>query len=175
MKDKTQENQLYKVEIPDDAYVYRYGMTIKELREQIQERLMKSTMAPGASPYNITSVSVKFAPTIQMSSAKDQDEISEEEEQIDSDEWEVDVSNNPLYNQPRDWSKWFTLAPEDVKGTGHIPTEWDDEEVKTTYTPSWANEVVDNLKPKCEHKFTRDVELIFTTATECIDCGERLK
>ena len=95
--------------------------------------------------------------------------------EFDNEEWDVDLYANPLFNQPQDWSKWFSLAPEDIQGTGHIPNEWTDEELKNPYTPSWANEVVQSLKPKCEHKFTRDVELIFTTATECIDCGERLK
>lgn len=155
------DNENVTIHIPDDSYIYRYGMTIKELREQIQ--------------YKIASVTVSYPSTIQMSSGSDEDQLIEENEQIDNEEWDVELNNNPLFNQPQDWSKWLTLAPEDVQGTGHVPNEWTDEELKNPYTPSWANEVVKSLKPKCEHKFTRDVELIFTTATECIDCGERLK
>ena len=155
------DNQNATIHIPDDAYIYRYGMTVKELREQIQ--------------YKISSVTVSYPSTIHMSSGSDEDQLIEENEQIDNEEWDVDLYANPLFNQPQDWSKWFSLAPEDIQGTGHIPNEWTDEELKNPYTPSWANEVVQSLKPKCEHKFTRDVELIFTTATECIDCGERLK
>lgn len=151
-------------EVKDDTLIYRYGMTIKELREEIQ--------------YKIASVNVRYEPTIQMSSGDSsdgEDEIIEENEQIDTDEWEINLAGNPLYRQPQDWSKWFSLAPEDIEGTGHMPTEWTDEENKSPYTTKWAKDVVESIKPKCEHKFTRDVELIFTVATECIDCGERLK
>jgi hypothetical protein len=158
-------------DIKDDTYVYRYGMTIKELREEIQ--------------YKIASVNIKQNQTVQMSkdpwdtdddeAMKDDEDIVEENEQTDTEEWDITFNGNPLFRQPQDWSKWMTAGSEGVGGTGHLPTEWNDEEIKSSfYTPTWPTEA-EKTKPKCEHKTTRDVELIFTTATECVDCGERLK
>ena len=151
-------NEIEPIVIPDDAYVYKYGMTIKEIREQIQ--------------YKIASINVSFHPASAVSisgTGKDNDELEEENEQTDTDAWDLYFPYGNLSNTqwPKDSSESSDKDERD--------TEWDDEEVNRPYRPSWAKEIVADHKPQCQHKKTRDVELIFTVATECVDCGERLK
>jgi hypothetical protein len=153
MKNKTQNpNQVDKIEIPDDAYVYKYGMTIKEIREQIQ--------------YKIASINVNFSPVAAVAAAGGKDDDTEEDdEQIDTDAWD-------LYFPYRHFPSNSPKDSDESTDKDERSTEWDDEEINRPYRPSWAKEPP---SLKCQHKVTRDVELIFTVATECVDCGERLK
>jgi hypothetical protein len=151
-------NEIEPIVIPDDAYVYKYGMTIKEIREQIQ--------------YKIASVNVSFHPASAVSisgAGKDDEEIEEEDEQTDSSAWDLYFPYGNLSSSQE--SKDSSRPSDEDERT----SEWDDEEVNRPYRPSWAKEIVTDHKPLCQHKKTRDVELIFTVATECVDCGERLK
>jgi hypothetical protein len=159
-----------KVTIEDDMFIYRYGMTVKELREHIQ--------------YKIGMIDVKFEKldnsNIEMSSTNGsgqdiEDEIEEEELEKDDEEWTYTPFGTAKIQSPDDdHSALGPSDPKGVRGTAHLP-DWDDDQIGQEYQPSWFQKKETVPETTCEHKHTRDVELIFTTATECVDCGHRLK
>lgn len=159
-----------KVVIEDDAYIYRYGMTVKELREHIQ--------------YRIGMIEVKFeksdSSNIQMSSnvgsGQDiEDEIEEELLEKDEEEWTYTPFGTTSIQSLDDEHSILELSdPKGDQETAHLP-DWNNNEIGQEYQPSWFQKKETIPQNVCEHKHTRDVELIFTTATECIDCGDRLK
>lgn len=162
--------------ISEDTYLSRYGMTVAELRNKIKYKIALVTLngqpvtQMSMNPYDPYGWDDDDDEALPVTNSNNE-EIIEENEQTDTEEWDVSLNSNPLFTQPKDWTGYFSLDQDDVSGA---PSEWMDEETGKIYTPSWSKQPP-VTEPACEHKKTRNVELIFTVATECVDCGKRLK
>lgn len=163
----TDKDQKYEL-ISDDAYIYRYGMTVKEIREKIKYKLGEVKVMFKMEDRNAVHMSGSSSQPLE-------EEMEEELSDVDDEEWTyTPFGNSHVYLPDDDWSSLGPSNPGDVQGTGHLP-DWDDSQIGEEYQPSWFQKEETLPEKVCEHTRTRQVELIFTTATECIDCGHRLK